>query len=1456
MLKIPLRLFCVLLCFWLLMSNIIGNTAAPGHEPEFDQTEDEEAVEIKAGSETTPVIGSNGVRGDEAVTFTNVTNDVGLKGVNGNYFSWTDYDNDGYFDLLINGRRLFRNDGPPDYNFTEVTGPANITGGTSNGVWGDYDNDGYLDFYAGGGLNNKDKLWHNNGNGTFTDVTQAAGGVTDTSPTTAAGWGDFDKDGDLDLYVANGEDWNSGNPIYYADKLYENNGDGTFSDITVAAGIDDYTTPYYGRGVAWGDYDNDGWLDVYISNYRIQHNYLWRNNHDGTFTDVSFDMNVTGLVHYYDDGQGNVYGPYYGHTIGSSWGDLNNDGNLDLWVSNLVHKYVSSTDIRGYICDDSNIFVSQGAPFYNFSDIRLTSGIPTKPIGGAGTYIGDELWFNAAIADFDNDGDLDVYVPQAGGEYYNFTYSYSFLFRNNNDGTFTDIGPTAGIRTWCTYGGAWADFNNDGFMDLVTSGKIPQAGGKYEVKLYKNNGNSNNWLHVQLYGNESNSMAIGARVTIKTASGIQVREVEGGMGCHSHENSLPVEFGLGGTTTVAEIEVRWPNGKLQKQKNVPANQLLKIYEDMNAPEITSANADKATVNEDEVVTFNGAATDPDGSIASYSWDFNGDGISDWSSTTSAGPATYSYPDAGMFNARLTVWDDTGNLGAFDSTTYITVNNIAPTADAGDDFAVFEDDVITFNGSGSTDPPSDLVNLSYRWDFDDDTLSDWQASPFVDHTYSLNGQYDVSLMVLDEDGELDSDTVRVTVNNKLPGVEAGSNIVVAEDSEIKLEGKGNDTVSDIGFLRYKWDFGDGTSTEWGTDGNATKTYANKGTYTITLTVKDDTDTNSDTAEVIVYNPVPAAFIMDNKSVEEDTPLNFEGWGNDNPSDKSELKYLWDFGDGTKSSWMTNDGNTTYTYTEAGIYTATLIVLDGDDAEGNASCTVTVINVAPTVDAGNKIVVDEDELVLLSGTGSDTVSDQDTLEYRWVFGDGSEQHQWNSTPDAEHSYSKAGSYSAILKVRDNNLAEGEDSFLVTVENVAPKAAASADNTNIDENDIVKFSAAKSTDTPSDLPILNYTWDFGDDSKGYGVETSHQFNSEGSYNVVLSVKDDDGERDEYTLTISVMNIKPTATFLVSTTTAKVGKTIIFNASGTTDTENDIDSLTYLWDFGDGNMDTGRIVEHEYEEDGEFTVRLTVKDDNGDASTYITTVTIEESEGTGDDTTGGTPTEKESSNLPMALAIVAVVIIIVVILIMFLMMRQKKKQKAIVTKPEGTAGFDAVIPPAPLPAMPGGPQEAMGPGAAEFGPAIPIMQPDVGIMGPGMPPPVYPPGVLPGMMPGAPLPPPAPAPVKAPFCGECGTKGIYVESAVQWFCTTCNIPLKGPPVPPGWQPEEPLEVPQLPPAEPEEPVTAIVEDVEIVYTKPVEPPLEEQASGEEPEVSEEEDTESGETLEDEPTESNSKSN
>jgi hypothetical protein len=173
------------------------------------------------------------------VSFTNVTYQAGLTNVGGQFLAWGDYNNDGYQDLLVNGARLFENQGPADWDFLEVTAQVGISGG-SYGTWADWNNDGYLDFFCAG----SDKLYKNNGppDYDFADVSSSSG-ILKESYSTGCGWGDYDNDGDLDLFKIRGEDWNDGNPIYYPNSFWRNEGDGTFTNVTVEAGVDEYSDP-------------------------------------------------------------------------------------------------------------------------------------------------------------------------------------------------------------------------------------------------------------------------------------------------------------------------------------------------------------------------------------------------------------------------------------------------------------------------------------------------------------------------------------------------------------------------------------------------------------------------------------------------------------------------------------------------------------------------------------------------------------------------------------------------------------------------------------------------------------------------------------------------------------------------------------------------------------------------------------------------------------------------------------------------------------------------------------------------------------------------------------------------------------------------------------------------------------------------------------------------------------
>ncbi|MBN1774628.1 MAG: VCBS repeat-containing protein [Deltaproteobacteria bacterium] len=504
--------------------------------------------------------------------------------------AWGDYDGDGDDDLLVDGRRLFRNDGGG--SFTDVTAAAAIGDVPANGgVWADYDNDGRLDFYAtvhnylpacetdddcvwctvrtapdGGyecdeyrhdhacdegrclppsGTRSHDVLWHNEGDGTFRDVSEEAGRPYDFFPTEAAAWGDYDADGFVDLYAANYETpvgWTAGRlSVGTPDVLWRNRGDGTFEDATSAAGMN--LPGRCGRGVSWADFDFDGDLDLYVANYRLHPNYFWLAAGDGTFTDVGRTNGTAGVR---SDGN-------YGHSIGAVWGDDDNDGDWDLLVANLAHPRFLE------FSDKTMLYRSSGAPDFAFADVREASGI---------TY--SETHSNPAWGDADNDGDLDLFLTDVYVGY------RSFYYRNDGDGTYTDATYPSGIRVDNGWGCAWADYDGDGRLDLAAR------------SLWRNETpDTGHWLQVRLAGTDSNAAAIGAVVTAHAGGRTLLRQVEGGSGT-GVQSSMALHFGLGEATTVETATVRWPSGLVEEYRDLEVDRRVEWREGEAA---TDADAD-------------------------------------------------------------------------------------------------------------------------------------------------------------------------------------------------------------------------------------------------------------------------------------------------------------------------------------------------------------------------------------------------------------------------------------------------------------------------------------------------------------------------------------------------------------------------------------------------------------------------------------------------------------------------------------------------------------------------------------------------------------------------------------------------------------------------------------------------------------------------------------------------
>ncbi len=441
-------------------------------------------------------------RMEKSVRFADVTESAGLGGCSAKRVAWGDYNRDGAVDLLLDGTRLYRNNG--DATFADMSAEAGLAHlpEANGGFWADYDNDGDLDIFQI--RHGSNRLLQNNGAGAFADVTEAAfGGPLPESPTEAAAWGDRDNDGFLDLYVANYERSSVMRGLGTPDRLYRNNGDGTFSEISASAGIRP-DEAMCGRGVTWSDLNADGRQDIVVANYRLDPNFLWINDPAGGFTDKAGAFHVRGHM---TDGA-------FGHSIGPASGDLDGDGDFDLVVTNLAHpRYIQYSD-------KTMVLMNRGAPVFGFAYRYAASGIAFE-----------ETNADPALADVDNDGDLDLYMTSI------YSGRNAHLYENRGRARFADITWQSGTRVKNAWGAAFADFNNDGCMDLLTASSDG-------VTLLRNECGPGHWLKVLVRDRRCNRFGVGSIIRVSYGGEEQVREVSCGRGTGS-QDSPAVIFGLG-----------------------------------------------------------------------------------------------------------------------------------------------------------------------------------------------------------------------------------------------------------------------------------------------------------------------------------------------------------------------------------------------------------------------------------------------------------------------------------------------------------------------------------------------------------------------------------------------------------------------------------------------------------------------------------------------------------------------------------------------------------------------------------------------------------------------------------------------------------------------------------------------------------------------------------------------
>ena len=536
-----------------------------------------------------------------AVDFVDVTEEAGIdfrhsNGIRtsmlpedmGSGAGFADIDNDGDLDLYIvnipgiyirdpstlpskSKNVLYQNDG--NGGFTDITNSAGVedTGYGMGCVFADYNGDGFVDLYVTNFGTNV--LYQNNGDSTFTNVTKNAG-VDCPLWSTGACFADIDNDNDLDLYVCNYVDFdlvkfedkkeesiqsgklvpNALNPTVFEPQdnvLYRNNGDGTFTDITSKAGV--AATGGRSMQAIFSDFDGDDDVDLYVAN-DTSDNHVYRNDGDGTFTDVSADS----------------WAADFRGSMGLAAGDYDADGDIDLFISHWIdQEYV----IYRNLLKEENTSLnssSQGIRFVDESYSAMLAEVTLKEIG-----------WGTSLFDYDNDGDLDIFVAN-GSTFQRLDQPEVLipqpnqLFRNEGDSTFTDISKNSGINilpTRVSRGTAFGDYDNDGDIDIFIVNNYAKA------RLLRNNTieskNSNNWLQIKLNGMKKNRNAIGTKILLKTANTNQIREIYAGESYMS-SNTFIAHFGLGKSTKVDSIQVTWTNGKTLSLNDININQQIEI----------------------------------------------------------------------------------------------------------------------------------------------------------------------------------------------------------------------------------------------------------------------------------------------------------------------------------------------------------------------------------------------------------------------------------------------------------------------------------------------------------------------------------------------------------------------------------------------------------------------------------------------------------------------------------------------------------------------------------------------------------------------------------------------------------------------------------------------------------------------------------------------------------------